>query len=348
MLQFEGTLTILPEFRIYCIREVAMKARIWLWLAGGSSFLAGCQSEHTGDIISQQFVHKYGLNVSAEEWEDRSQDGQVISTLKNGVRIARSFENGQLHGPTTFTFPNSSIVEKLLVYDQGTLLKEVIHDSSGVPIREEAYEFDDRTVITLWDEKGAPLSIEEYENELLVDGKYYTPEHELEGRVENACGIRVKRDRSGSLITRDKIENGLLAERASFHPNGQIHTISRYCDYQIHGCQEKFTPSGKPLMTLHWDRGILDGIKTVYRNGCKIAEIPYAQGQKHGVELHYDDLGNLTAEIQWKNDKKHGCSRFHGEETTDSEWFFKGQAVNQKKFERLEDREKMIAELMVE
>lgn len=322
-----------------------MRSKFLSAIACAGALATGCQSHNSGDILSQQFVHKYGFNVSEDEWQERAQDGQVITMLKNGVRVTRSFENGQLHGPTTYTFPHSGTIEKILSYDQGVLLKELVQDSSGVPISEEIYEFDDRKIITFWDEKGTPLSIEEYDGDVLQEGKYYTPEHDLEGQVDIGSGTRVKRDRTGSLLSRDLIANGTIAERTSYHPNGQIHTISHYHDYQLHGEQLKFTASGKPLMKLNWDHGILNGAKTIYRNGSKIAEIPYINGQKHGLELHYDDLGHLAAEIQWKNDKKHGKSLFHSEDATETDWFFKGQAVTEQKFDMLDTREKFIAEV---
>ncbi len=323
-----------------------MRSRLAYILAAASALsLTGCQSNQGGDILSQQFVHKYGFNVSESEWDERSQDGQAIAIMKDGVKVVRSFENGVLHGVTTYTFPGSSVVERLLAYDQGTLLKEVIQDENGIPVKEELFEFDDRKIITYWDEKGAPLSIEEYDDELLQEGKYYTADHDLEAQVESGFGVRVKRDRTGSLLYRDRIENGIIAERTSFHPNGQVHSISRYHDYQLHGEQVKFTASGKPLMKLNWNHGILDGLKTIFRNGVKIAEIPYINGQKYGTEFHFDDLGNLTAELQWKNDKKHGTCQFHTEECTETEWFYKGQAVTESKFQTLETRELFIAEI---
>jgi len=323
-----------------------MKSHLWPLMACAGILAVGCQSnKNNGDVVSQEFVHKYGFELTEQEWQDRAQDGQMITMQKDGVKVTRSFENNQLHGLTTYSFPHSSIIEKLMVYDQGTLLKEVLHDAAGIPMREDLYEFDDRTIITLWDEKGAPLSIEEYDDEALMEGKYFTPEHELEGQVVAGCGTRVKRERGGLLLCRDAITNGAIAERTSYHPNGQIHTVSHYSDYQLDGEQIKNTASGKPLMTLHWKHGVLDGSKIVYRNGIKLAEIPYVNGLKHGTEIHYDDLGNLTAEIQWKNDKKHGFSKFYSEESIENEWFYKGQVVNEQKFEMLENREKLIAEV---
>lgn len=296
-------------------------------------------------IVSQTFVHKYGFETSEQEWEAREKDGQVVAVLKNGVKITRSYQGGQLHGPTTYTFPNSSIVEKLLVYDMGTLLKECQNDAEGMPVREEVFEFENRSVITLWDNKGVPLSVEEYDDEILMEGKYYTGEHVLEAEVVQGFGERMKRDRTGLLISRDAIQNGVIAARSTFHPNGNIHTISHYHDYQLHGEQTKFTVSGKPLMELNWNHGVLDGPKTIYRNGSKVAEVPYINGQKHGTELHFDDLGTLTAEIEWRNDKKHGVTKLHSEETTDTEWFYEGKVVNAEKFKLFESREKYFSDI---
>lgn len=318
--------------------------RLFVSIIGCALFTA-CQSSGPLDqVVSQTFVHKYGFETSAEEWEAREQDGQVVSVMKNGVKVTRSYQNGQLHGPTTYTFPHSSVVEKLLVYDLGTLLKESVNDAAGMPIREEVYEFDNRTIITLWDKKGVPLSVEEYDDEILMEGKYFTPEHELEAEVVQGFGERVKRDRAGLLISRDAIQNGVIAARTTYHPNGNIHTVSHYHDYQLHGEQCKFTASGRPLMELNWNHGVLDGLKHIYRNGSKVAEIPYIKGQKHGTEYHYDDLGNLTAEIEWRNDKKHGPTKLHSEEATDTEWYFKGKTVSADRFKVLENREKLFIE----
>lgn len=314
-------------------------------LLSAVAVFTSCQNNNSGDqIVSQKYVHKYGFETTAEDWESREKDGQVVAILKNGIKVTRSYAGGKLHGPTTYTFPHSAIVEKLLVYDDGTLLKESLNDPAGMPIREEVYEFDNRTIITLWDEKGVPLSVEEYDDEILMEGKYYTPEHELEAQVVEGFGERIKRDRGGLLISRDAIQNGSIAARTTFHPNGNVHTVSHYHDYQLHGEQRKFTASGRPLMELTWNHGVLDGHKTIYRNGSKIAEIPYIKGQKHGVELHFDDLGNLTAEIEWRNDKKHGPTKIHTEEETSTDWYFEGKSVSADRFQSLETRDHFIAE----
>ena len=325
------------------------QVRTILSLFMASLLLSGCFSSDSGNgIISQKFVHKYGFDVSEAEWEAREKEGQVVSVLKDGETVTNSYENGILHGVSTVTFPHSSIVEKLMVYNQGTLLKETVHDTIGVTISEDAYEFDDKKITTFWDDKGSPLSIEEYDGDLLVEGKYFTANHELEGQVEAGFGERYIRERSGSLLYRDLIENGAVSTRTNYHANGQIHSISHYHDYQLHGEQRKFTTKGQPLMDLNWNHGVLDGMKLVYRNGSKVSEIPYINGQRHGNELHFDDIGNLTANIEWKNDKKHGSSYFVNNGTAETEWYYKGALVSQEKYEVLNSREELVADLSLD
>jgi len=312
-----------------------------------ATFMAlSCQKNDSAEgIVSQKFVHKYGFDVTEQEWEQRAEEGQVVTLLKNGVKITRSYENGFLHGNTTHTFAHSNTVEKLLTYDEGSLLKECVYDSTGMPIQEKIYELDDRMILTFWDNKGVPLSIEEFDGELLIEGKYYTPDHQCEGEVAQGVGDRIKRDRTGLLLSHDRMENGIMTSRTDYHSNGQIHIISHYHDHQLHGEQLKYSSLGRPVMILNWNHGILDGPKTVFRSGYKVAEIPYINGQKHGVEIHYDDLGNLTAEINWVNDKKHGSKKLFSEDGPEGEeWFHKGELVNREKFYLLEEREQLIAE----
>ncbi len=326
-----------------------MSRKIWPYITTSLFFLTGCGSgDLDTSILSKKFIHKYGFDISEQEWTSRDQDGQIVTMQKNGVQVVTSYENGILHGPTTHSFPNSSIIQHLAVYDQGTLIKEIVNDAKGIPISENAYEFDNRKILTLWDEKGAPISIEEFDGELLVEGTYFTPEHELESVVESGFGERFRRDRTGLLLARELIENGIVSRHTAYHANGHIHSISNYHDYQLHGEQKKFTSQGKPLMDLQWDHGVLEGTKTVYKDGIKIAEIPYNYGQKHGIETHFDDAGHKTAEIQWKNDKKHGPSKFFANGTEEFQWFYNGAVVSRDKFETLAERANLVAELTIE
>lgn len=278
-------------------------------------------------MVSQRYIHKYGFDVSKNEWNERESDGKVVTLLENGVKVTESFENGVLHGPSSYTFPQSNTPEKIAIYDQGTLMKEVINDKKGVPIQEVAYEFDNRKVVTFWDQNGAPLSVEEYENDSLVEGSYYNSLGEVESTIENGTGLRVKRDRLGKLLLKDQMEKSNLVQRITFHPNGEIESISQFDNYLLHGEQKIFTPNGDLNMITQWNKGVLDGQKICYRDGIPFLEIPYANGKKNGVEKRFDDEGRLISETAYMDDLKHGPSIAYIGKESKTNWFYKDKPM---------------------
>ena len=326
--------------------EVAMR-KFYLLLSVSSILLFfSCQKkDDSQEIVSQRFVHKYGLDLSEEEWEKREKDGQVITVLDNGVTVTNTYSNGILNENTTFTYPDSDIIEQLLVYDEGTLIKKVHYDEVSIPVLEEVFDLDNRKTITRWNKEGVPLSVEEYENDVLVKGEYFDKTNECETTVNEGTGYRTRRDRDNILLSKDTFQNGELVHRTTFHSNGTIQSENPYKSYLLHGKQITYSESGKPLMEALWKEGQLDGMKYLYSNGQKTTEIPFVSGKKHGVERHFDTNSNLVAEIQWNNDVRHGSSRYYGEEDTKIDWFYRGQNVSLKKFQMMEFREKLMAEL---
>lgn len=307
-----------------------------------------CQKDEKNDVVSQKYVHKYGFHLTQKEWSDRDQDGKIITVLKDHTTLEQNYENGILHGSTTLTYPKSRIIQKEEVYDQGELLKTIFNDDKGIPIKEEAYEFDNRKIVTYWFENGAPMSIEEYEKDHLTDASYFDLNNELEASIEQGKGSRIRRDRKGKLLSSETIENGIVKSRQTYHPNGQIQSISHFDHYQLDGVQKKYTLSGKPLLEQTFSKGVLDGMKCHFRNGKKVVEIPYVNGKKDGLERHFDESGALIAEIPWEKGEKHGRSRYQYEDYSDLQWYFRGNPVSKDKFNTMEVREKMLAELALE
>ncbi len=66
--------------------------RIPLFLLASTIVVSSCQNGSPDQIISQTFVHKYGFETTEEDWEAREKDGQVVSVLKNGVKVTTSYE----------------------------------------------------------------------------------------------------------------------------------------------------------------------------------------------------------------------------------------------------------------
>lgn len=321
-----------------------MKFKFFCML-GTIAVLSSCNNKNDSDVVSQRFVHKYGFDLSEAEWIQRDKEGQVITTLKNGITKNTSYKNGILHGPTTITFPNTNIIQEKCEYNEGMLVKKTIFELSGLPVQENAFEADGKKIITIWDNNGVPLSMEEYNNDLLMSARYYNSQNEIEATIMEGAGTRIKRDRSSLLLSKEKVENGQIVKRTTFHPNGVVHTQCSFANYKLNGLEETFSPSGNLLSRSNWKMGKLDGIQSLYHNNKIHTEISYADGKKNGPEKEYDSFGLVSKEINWADDQRHGPSHYTTKDSYDMQWFWRGAPVERKKFQLLKFREELIAQL---
>ena len=206
-----------------------------------------CSRNTTDDTkVSKRYFHKYGFEIAQDEWEKRQQEGQVLTIDENGVTTTQSFEHGILNGPTTYSYPNSGVTQKKETYDNGTLLKEIIYDPSGVPIRESDYEFEEQVIQTCWNDKGVPISIEHYQGENLIEGKYYNSDHILEASIIDGTGTKIKRDRKGVILQQETLENGKICSRTCYYADGIVQSETHYIDNQPHGLQKSLQRLGSP------------------------------------------------------------------------------------------------------
>ncbi len=322
-----------------------MKKVVFAFVALFPLFFACQKTTQECDCVSQQYMHKYGFPLTEKEWMEREKDGQIISRLKNGCTVTNNYIGGVLHGASTLTYPHSSVIQKHYDYDMGSLVKRTFFDTQGIPYREELNELDGRVIVTSWNEKGVPLSIEEYEKGRLLEGQYFNAKHELEASIENGEGSRLQRARNGSLLSKDVFHSGSLASRTSFHPDGRIATVSNFQDYQLQGKQLIYSPTGSLSMEMNWEGGLLHGSVITYCNDAKVKEVPFIHGKKQGVETQHNDKGELIAEIHWDHDQKHGSSHYYENNNTKIQWYFRGDSVSLRAYERLDMHEKMVAGL---
>ncbi len=301
-------------------------------------FFTSCQSSSCG-VVSEKFVHKYGFVVSKQEWEERGEEGQKISLLENGIEINRSYQEGLLHGPCTYTFPYSSQTRREEIYDQGDLLSVKFFDRQGIPVYEETFLIDNIKEISYWDKNGAPIAVEKYQGPLLSEGVYYTPFHEVEGKVAKGGGLRTLRDRDGVLLYQDRMEKGFLRQRTTYHPNGKVHQVIHYENYLPQGRKEEFTFLGNLRMISHWDKGILHGEKIDFREGRKFRRSLYNKGTLEGVQDRFDEEENLVQKTPFHEGKKHGEALALEKNEWKSSWFFQGKLVSEERFFQLEQKE---------
>jgi antitoxin component YwqK of YwqJK toxin-antitoxin module len=324
-----------------------MSYRTYITLALVAFFASACHKNKSDDqVVSQTYIHKYGYAVSQEEWEGKNYPGQIISTLRNGTVITATYENSELNGPCTYTYPHSQTIEKYVLYKQGVPVKEILYDIKGMPIQETAQLTPNRSSLTMWYADGVPRSVEEYEKEELIEGQYFNTSNEVEARVQNGSGLRIIRDTFGNLACKDNIEKGFLAKRESFYPNGNPECIATYERGQLNGERKTFTLEGEPVALEEWIKGHLHGTSTYYKNGAKELEVSYLYGKKSGWENHYIDGSTLSRQVSWDQDVKHGPEIFFVPDGKKIIWNYNGREVSRNRYEEMTHLDEMITQAL--
>lgn len=299
--------------------------------------LVGCQpAPSSSDEVVCETVHRYGVALEPDDWSARGKDGQIVSMRKDGSTVTRSYEGGVLHGECTYTFPYRSVVQKREVYDQGTLLEEKIYYPHGEPQKHIIHQAPTVQLIHSWYEKGAPRCQEVVEGGLLKQGEYYNFQHQLESRVDDFQGIRTCRGSLGQLESIDTIQEGQMAWRATYHPNGMPETLTPYVNGEIEGARRTFLLGGEPATLEEWVQNLQHGVTTLFAQGEKVAEVPYVNGCKQGIEKRYREGEVVVQEISWVQGHRHGPTQFYMGGTLQTDWYFRGRQVpNQASFELL-------------
>lgn len=301
-------------------------------------FLITACNNQQSDVVDQQFVHKYGVNLSAEEWANRGQDGQVFSIRKDGVTVSETYSDGYLDGETTHTFPHKSIVQRKQMYQQGCLVGETTYYTSGMPAQFTEFQPDGNRLVTTWYETNVPRSREAYAGEYLGEGEYMNEAGQVEATVTDQMGTRVNRDPMGQLMSRDTIKHGQILEQTSYHPNGVPSAVTPYEGGYIEGIRRTYSPMGEPATLESWTRDRQHGLTIGYQNGEKVYEQPYVNGQRVGLEKRYKDGTDVVQEVNWVNDKKHGPSYSYIGDGRYVDWYFEDAPVNKATFDAMSHR----------
>ena len=298
-----------------------------------------CQNNNNKDIVKQSHIHQYGVAITKNDWIKRGSDGKVISLMKDGITVTKTYNNGVLNGETTYSFPYKDSVEKAEYYDNGTLVKKVSNYNTETPMKEIAFLPDNTEHITLWYNNGSPKSIESYDNNIIITGEYFTTLNNRESSITEGNGIATRRDANGQIISRDTIEDGAMVLSTTYYRNGEPLAETPYSNNIINGEKKTFLLGGEPDTIENWIDGSQEGITVIFQNGEKYAEISYENGQKNGIERRFKDEYTVVENISWKDDKKHGPTHHYVADQVKTDWYYQNRSIASKStFEELSSR----------
>jgi antitoxin component YwqK of YwqJK toxin-antitoxin module len=302
------------------------------------AFFAGCTPRPVtkdSDPVKSNYIHKYGVEVDdAVDWNERGASGQVIKQLKNGATLTETWRDGVLDGPTTITFPHTSVIYQEMIYDKGTCIKETTNYHSGMPKQQKLHGPNACTEVVSWYEDGLPQTREQYQDLRLLSGTYVTPAQDVESEIAQGQGERPVRDGYGQLKGKEIFSDGLLAMSIELYPNGMPKSHTPYnIQGVIQGTRKTFSPSGDPQTIGEWSNNLPNGPTLIFQNGEKIAAVPYVDGKKNGVERQFlAGTCDVVAEITWNDDLRHGPSIVYVDDKKLTDWYFEGEKVSRVEF----------------
>lgn len=290
---------------------------------------------HPNNSVSTLFIHKYGTELSENDWLSRGGNGQIVQTCKDGTIITQNYIDNHLEGKTTYSFPHSSVTYKEENYRHGHLLSETLHFTTGVPKQKVEYVSDNAYNLTTWYENGNPRSYEKFVSELLLDGEYYTNTNELESSIKAGTGVKIDRNVYGEFLSKIEYKDGEKTLMTTYHTNNDPKEITPFLKGEIHGIKKFFLINGIPDRFEEWNHGVQQGKTIVFQDGQPHNEQEFVAGMKNGLETIFNDSGAVVEEISWKNNLLHGVKKTYINDTVRLEWFHKGKKVSHSDFEKL-------------
>ncbi|EKD28042.1 MAG: hypothetical protein ACD_79C00456G0002 [uncultured bacterium] len=207
-----------------------------------------------------------------------------------------NYHKGALHGNTTHYFQNAQ-TKKIIPYSNNEINGEVIEYSSNRDIiSKTTYKngIKEGQSIGYWSQENISF-IEDYENNLLINGQYFQKNRVKISKIKNGDGQQ-------AIFTNNQLFR--LIEYKNGSPDGKVQT---------------FMPNGHLINEYYQKNNLKDGIETEYFSDNEIInfnknkrlpklEINWSNGNIHGMVKTWYKNNNQESQKEFSNNKKNGMN----------------------------------------
>jgi antitoxin component YwqK of YwqJK toxin-antitoxin module len=128
----------------------------------------------------------------------------------------------------------------------------------------------------------------------------------------------------------------IQGEKKTFHPNGEVSTISPYVDNAVHGLAKSWDEEGHLIRVAGFEHGDRHGESIDYWPGTEQPSkiIPYEHGAVHGLCRAYYLNGKLKWERPFVDNRPHGVERHYDVEgqVEKERHYLQGEAVTPEEY----------------
>lgn len=235
-------------------------------------------------------------------------DGTAYAYNDEGkLEATINYEKGVLEGLSYYYHPNQR------VWKQQAYRKDLAHgefltfSSTGVLIKKQLYNNGKKHGLARYYEEksGEELALEEYDNDLLIEGTYMHPKtKEIFSTISEGEGLQAIYGKY-AIVKTMTISQGKPYGKVTVYNNSGKNVIQTYT--LMHGQKEGeelffYPDSGKAKLSLNWHEGMLQGtVKTWYPQGSVESCKELINNKKSGLLTIYYPEGQVMVTEEYDN-----------------------------------------------
>jgi antitoxin component YwqK of YwqJK toxin-antitoxin module len=288
------------------------------WYSSGNKKVQATLLAGQADLDDKSFL-TWSFDGECTTWDEQGNKNAVFRYQKGTLegisetfyaggetRSITFYENGLKEGIETFYAPDGTIM-------QTVSFKNDLRDGPAI-----GYIQNDRQQ---WDE--------EYQENLLKNGHYFSAQGILLSSVQDGNGLRTLFSNE-IMASQEEIKNGRVEGVISiFDEGGRVEKKYEIHDGQKSGPEFRYYPeSGKNRLEINWHEGYIHGsVRTWYENGALESQKEMAQNNKNGISMTWYVDGSLMLVEEYANDKLVRGQYFNKGESVPSSSIEKGAGL---------------------